>query len=80
IVANKFVFAKGAPAAALYRRHVVARHPGASRSTVFGQDVLCLDGAPRTLRGRITASPQWLRIRQTPVGRALLRLKRSRAV
>ena len=79
IVANKFVFAKGAAAAALYRQHVVARHPGASRSSVFGQEVLCLDdGGPRTLRSKITASPQWLRIRQTPFGRALLRLKPKR--
>jgi hypothetical protein len=79
IGANKFLFAKGDAAAAAYREHVVASHPGASRSTVFAQPVICLgDGGPRTLRSRITTSPQWLRIRQTPVGRALLRLKGKR--
>lgn len=81
IVANKFVFAKGAAAAVAYRQRLVARHPGAKRSAVFSQEVICLeDGTRRNLRSRVTASPQWKRLRQTPVGRALLRLKRRQPV
>ena len=80
ISSNKFFFTHGETTAAAYRRQLIDRHRDAKTSTVFDQDVVCFEPAPPppppTLRQRVTAHPLWLVIRRTPVGQALLKLKR----
>ena len=77
ITANKFVFTKGEHAAETYRDNFLRAWPGSKVSTVFGRKVVCFAAPTRaTLRQRVTASPRWIKIRQTPVGLALQKLKR----
>lgn len=77
ITANKFIFTKGERTAATYRRSFMATRPASKLSTVFGSEVACFGPTARpTMRQRITAQPEWLKIRSTPVDQALLKLKR----
>lgn len=77
ITSNKFFFTTDQAAATACQRHLMETHVGAKMSMVFDRDVVCCEpGSQQTLRQRVTAHPQWLKIRPTPVGRALLGLKR----
>jgi hypothetical protein len=77
ITANKLIFTQGEHAAETYRDSFLRTWPGSTTSTVFGRKVVCFAPAPpATLRRRVTASQGWIKIRQTPVGLALQKLKR----
>lgn len=77
ITANKFIFTKGEQTAEIYRDSFLKASPGSKTSMVFGRKVACFaPPAHTTLRQRVTASPAWLKIRQTPAGLALQKLKR----
>ena len=77
ITSNKFFLTNREAAATDYQRWLVEHHGGAKRSTVFGHEVVCFEPVPPpTLRQKVTAHPGWLMIRRTPVGQALLKLKR----
>jgi hypothetical protein len=77
ITSNKFCFTNDEAAASSYRRHLIEHHHDAKSSTVFGHDVVCFEAPPPpTLRQKVTAHPLWLAVRPTPVGQALLKLKR----
>ena len=79
ITSNKFFLAKGAEAAASYRKSLMKTRPQAKLSTIFGTDVVCDEPhAMPSLRQLVTSHPRWLRFRQTHVGKAVLQLKRLR--
>jgi hypothetical protein len=82
ITSNKFVFAAGREQAAAYRHRLLesvlvshAASTGAQVSTAFGAEVVCFEARPR-LRQLATQTRLWMNIRDTPVGRALMPLKR----
>ena len=76
ITSNKFFFSNSEQAASVYRSRLLRQHAEAGVVTAFDSDVVWLEPRKRTLRQRVTAAPQWVRLRQTAVGRQLLRLKR----
>ena len=82
ITSNKFIFAAGQEQAAAYRQrwlekgfgpHVATT--GSPVSRIFGADVICFEARPR-LRELATQTQLWMSIRGTPVGYALMGLKR----
>ncbi len=77
ITSNKFFFTNDEATARSYQRDLLNHHHEAKTSTVFGHDVVCFEPPlPPTLRQKVTAHPAWLAIRGTPLGQAVLKLKR----
>ena len=84
ITSNKFIFTVGEEQAAAYRQRWLQKGSGpdvmsgsSPVSKVFGSEVICFEPRPN-LRDTAVQSKLWARIRNTPVGHALRRLKRWR--